>query len=160
MSEWENLVSQYDTYLEPTANEVAHFPAQARNTQVVARSSGQLLLANWLGVIIYSNSPAEPWYVDSTNTALGINNFIAAFPHHEQITDCDPFAGTGKFEGKKIKWNTPHRLWEYLNHRTVHFNHLTASTTPGELEDDDTATVESLLQSTKQTLTAVTQELA
>jgi hypothetical protein len=61
--------------------------------------------------------------------------------------------GTAKFWGKEIKYNKRNNHWIYLNNCMVNFN-TGENNTPAE--EEDTASVEELLQTTKQALIATT----
>jgi hypothetical protein len=65
--------------------------------------------------------------------------------------------GTAEFWGKEIKYDKRTNHWVYLNNCPVNFN-TSKWNTPAE--EEDTAHVEELLETTKQTLIAATQKLS
>jgi hypothetical protein len=65
--------------------------------------------------------------------------------------------GTAKFWGKEIKYEKRTNHWVYLNNCLVNFD-TSEWNTPAE--EEDTACVEELLETTEQTLIAATQKLS
>jgi len=97
------------------------------------------LFGNLNDDVIWSAGPSHPWRTLEDNELVSEERLTATFLNKEYIDNLHPLKGTGQYQGKDVKYNLQKHLWVYLNNRTVHFHGTSASETPENSDDDDTA---------------------
>ena len=157
---WDKCKETYSSHYPLSAQEEDHLYAQFEDHFCANVSGERYLFAHWLDSVIYSEGPGHHWRRINEQTKLSHEEFVVAFPHHEQITNLNAHKGTGFFEGKEIKWDQPQFRWKYLNNWAVHFKHSDSQPPSSSSDDDDedTAKVAELLQSAETRLAAATQK--
>jgi len=159
MSECEQCKLRFPTRTTLTEPEKAHLSILFTDYFAATENAQRFLFATLGNIVLWSAGPTHPWqYLDDNNT-ITEEALIARLLDKEYIEDLEPFRGTGKYQGKEVRYLLAQYCWVYLNNRTVHFHGTSASETPESPTDDDTARVEELLERTETTVTTAIQKL-
>src|SRR6266705_680925 len=159
MNEWEKCQKRFPHRTTLTESEKKHIPI-AFNDHFAATDQGQRFLFGLLkDDIFWSAGPIHPWRYLEDNELVGIEVFSAGFLDKENVDNLDPLKGTRQYQGKEVQYSIKRNIWTYLNNRTVHFHGTSASETPAHSDDDDTARVQEILESTETTVSTAIQKL-
>ena len=160
MNEWEKCQKRFPHRTTLTESEKEHIPI-AFNDHFAATDQGQRFLFGLLtDDIFWSAGPTHPWRYLEDNELVGIEVFSAGFLDKENVDNLDPLKGTGQYQGKEVQYSIKQNIWVYLNNRTAHFHGTSTSETPAaDSEDDDTARVQEILESTETTVSTAIQKL-
>src|SRR6266705_2484732 len=159
MNEWEKCQKRFPHRTTLTESEKEHIPI-AFNDHFAATDQGQRFLFGLLtDDIFWSAGPIHPWRYLEDNEQVGIELFTAGFLDKENVDNLDPLKGTRQYQGKEVQYSIKRNIWTYLNNRTVHFHSTSASETPEHSDDDDTARVQEILESTETTVSTAIQKL-
>src|SRR6266705_2540388 len=146
-------------YWKITVSEKEYIPI-AFSDHFAATDQGQRFLFGLLvDDIFWSAGPTHPWRYLEDNEPIGIEVLTAGFLDKEYIDNLDCIKGTGQYQGKEVQYSTKRNCWTYLNNRTVHFHSTSVSETPANSDDDDTAKVQEILESTETTVSTAIQKL-
>jgi len=159
MNSWEKCQNRFPnqtTLTEPEKDHLSIF----FNDHFAATDQGQcFLFALFADVVLWSAGPLYPWQYLDDNDQVSEELLTAKFLDTEHIDNLHPLRGTGRYQGKEVKYSIQQNCWTYLNNRTVHFHGTSTSKTPESPTDDDTARVEQLLERAKTTVTLAIQKL-
>src|SRR6266705_1423980 len=159
MNEWEKCQKRFPHRTTLTESEKEHIPI-AFTDHFAATDQGQRFLFGVLAEdIFWSAGPTHPWCYLEDSEQVGIEILTAGFLDKEHIDNLDPVKGTGQYQGKEVQYSIKRNTWIYLNNRTVHFHGTSASETPADSEDDNTARVQEILQSTETTVSTAIKKL-
>src|SRR6266704_2439732 len=159
MNEWGKCQKRFPHRTTLTESEKEHIPI-IFSDHFAATDQGQRFLFGLLtDDIFWSAGPTHPWRYLEDNEPVGIEVFSAGFLNKEYIDNLNALKGTGQYQGKEVQYSTKLNLWTYLNNRTVHFHGTSASETPANSDDDDTARVQEILESTGTTVSTAIQKL-
>src|SRR5882672_10338672 len=104
MSTWQEHLNQYPTKLCLTKRELQHASVLFEEHFAANVDGKRLLFARWGTDSLYSQGVGHCWYSLDDNSAFSAEIIRAGFPNYKQIETLDPFAGTGIYQGKAIKW--------------------------------------------------------
>src|SRR6266581_2789877 len=159
MNEWEKCQKRFPYQTTLTESEKEHIPI-AFSDHFRATDQGQRFIFGLLiDDIFWSAGPGHPWRYLEDNELIGTELFTAGFLDKEYIDHLDPIKGTRQYQGKEVRYSIQRNCWIYLNNRTVHFHGTSASETPADSEDDDTARVQEILERTETTVSTAIQKL-
>jgi hypothetical protein len=157
MSQWESTRQQFPTKYELNKVEINHLPYTTKEAFATNIRGDWILFAKFGSEAIYSKGVGHSWRYEDGRDTVEEAHFQASFVDYGLVDNLDYQAGTTEFRGKKIKYDKDNHHWIYLNNRTVNFN-TSEHNTPAE--EEDTAHVKELLETTEQTLIAATQKLS
>src|SRR6266581_2357206 len=159
MNKWEKCQKRFPHRTTLTSEEKGHLPIILTN-HFVATDQGQCFLFGTNNKdIFWSAGPSHPWRDLEDNELISEERLTASFLNKEYIDNLYLLQGTGQYQGKEVKYNPEKNLWLYLNNRTVHFHGTSTSETPADSEDDDTARVQEILESTETTVSTAIKKL-
>ena len=159
MNKWEKCQKRFPHRTTLTQEERNHLSIIFTNHFAATDQGQRFLFGNLNNDIFWSARPLHPWRDLEDNKPVSDECLTASFLDKEYINNLHPIKGTGQYQGKDVKYNVQKNLWSYLNNRTVHFHGTSASETPAESEDDDTARVQEILESMETTLSTAIQKL-
>jgi len=139
MNEWEKCKKQFPHRTTLTTEERDHLSITFSDHFAATDQGQRFLFGNSNNDIFWSTGPSHPWRNLEDNELVSEERLTAQFLDKEYIDNLHPLRGTGQYQGKEVKYNLQKNLWVYLNNRTVHFHGTSASETPADSEDDDTA---------------------
>ena len=164
MSLWETTLARYPTQLSLTPDEKELLPIPLKSEFAIHEKGNRYIFAKFGEDIVSSPGLQDLWkYLDDHSTVPS-QAFQGWFLNHQFLKELNPVKGTATYSGKSVQWAHEEFEWKYLNHLKVHFEspstskETSRSTTPeGDTpsqeasrnltpEEDDTATVENLLQ--------------
>src|SRR6266705_1356764 len=159
MNEWEKCQKRFPHRTSLTPEERDHLSITFSDHFAATDQGQRFLFGTSDDDIFWSAGPSHPWRDLEDNELVSEERLTAPFLNKEYIDNLHPLKGTGQYQGKEVKYNTRKNLWQYLNNRTVHFHGTSASETPADSEDDDTARVQEILESTETTVSTAIKKL-
>ena len=157
MSAWDLTRQKYPTKYELTENERPHLPYTVTDSFATNSRGDRILFARLGNETIYSRGVGYPWKFEEDQDIVLEQLLRTSFVDYGLVNNLNPFTGTAEFRGKEIKYDKGNHYWVYRNNRKVNF-HTSERNTPAE--EEDTASVEQLLETTKRTIVAATQKLS
>jgi hypothetical protein len=157
MSNWELTRQKYPTKYDLNEIERAHLPYIIKDSFATNSRGERILFARFGNETIYSQGVGHLWKYEEDRDVVSDQTLRSSFVDYGLVDNLDPFTGTAKFWEKEIKYDKRSNRWVYLNNHTVNFNTSKCNTLA---EEEDTACVEELLETTERTLVATTQKLS
>jgi hypothetical protein len=157
MSNRELTRQKYPTKYDLTETERTHLPYTVRDSFATNSQGDRVLFAQFGNKAIYSRGVGYPWKFEEDREVVSEQLLRASFLNYRLVNNLNPFKGTAEFWGKEVKYDKRSNCWIYLNNCPVNFN-TSERNTPAE--EEDTARVEELLETTKRTIIAATQKLS
>src|SRR6266581_502821 len=160
MNTWEKCQKRFPHRTTLTESEKEHIPIAFKDHFAATDQGQRFLFGLLITDIFWSAGPTHPWRYLEDNEPVGIELFTARFLDKEYIDNLNPIKGTGQYQGKEVQYSIKQNIWVYLNNRTAHFHGTSTSETPAaDSEDDDTARVQEILQSTETTVSMAIKKL-
>ena len=159
MNQWENCKKRFATRISLNTPEKEHLSVLFNNHFAATEDGQHFLFANLGNTVLWTAGPSHPWQHLDDNSEVTKEILTARFLNKEYIDDLHPLKGTGKYQGKEVKFSTAQYCWVYLNNRTVHFHGTSASETPESPTDNNTARVEEILERIETTISSAIQKL-
>jgi len=159
MNEWEKCKKRFPHQTILTPEESNHLSITFTDHFAATDHRQRFLFGNSDNDVFWSAGPSHPWCNLEDNELVNEECLTAKFLDKEYIDNLHPLKGTGQYQGKEVRYNLQKHLWVYLNNRTVHFHGTSTSETPASSEDDDTAQVQEILESTETTISTAIQKL-
>ena len=157
MSQWELTRQRFPTKYELNEPELNHLPYTIKEAFATNIRGERILFAKFGSEAIYSKGVGHSWRYEDGRDTVEESHLRASFVDYGLVDNLDYQSGTAEFQGKKIKYDKDNHCWIYLNNCMVNFHTSEHNTLA---EEEDTAHVEELLETTEQTLVAATQKLS
>jgi hypothetical protein len=154
MSNWELTRQKFPTKYDLNKQERAHLPYTTRDSFATNVWEDRILFAHFRNEAIYSQGVGHTWKFEEDRELVSEQTLWALFVDYRLVDNLDPFIGTTDFWGKEIKYNRRDNRWVYHNNRPVNFHTPSEHNMP--VEEEDTAQVEELLESTEWTIITAT----